>query len=246
MLEEVNRIGTLKPKELHREVAPVAPYPRINPQQERQEGYSRQQQEAPFEEDRRVRRRFTAMRDLIDQLKKQTLITRVDFNTANQELIEQGLDIIQEGLIPLLLKLKVPLDSIDELVHQLQQRRSDPTLTSGQEMEAETDLFPIFVAHLAEYLLSFDRLQFSAGKQNHLLIDAIDNQGYYQVRHKRFRLNFSRPANAPELGWTTLELSVQVLVGTVEIDENGRRAIFYQRPDKSYGLYSDKTINLSI
>ena len=35
-------------------------------------------------------------------------------------------------------------------------------------------------------------------------------------------------------------------VGAVEVDENGRRAIFYRRPDNSYGLYSDKSISLSI
>ena len=203
MLEEVNRIGTLKPKE-HREVTPVAPYPRINPKQERQEGYSKQQQEAPFEENRRVRRRFTAMRDLIDQLKEQTPIARVDFNTANQELIEQGLAILQERLIPLLLQLKIPLASIDELVPQVQQRRSDPTLSSGQNMDAESDLFPIFVEHLEEYLLGFDQLQINPGKQNHLLIDAINNQGYYQIRQKRLLLNFSRPAGAPELGWNPI------------------------------------------
>lgn len=245
MLEEVNRVGTLKPKE-HREVTPVAPYPRINPKQERQEGYSRQQQEAPFKEHRRARRRFTAMRDLIEQLKEQTIISRVDYNTANQELIDQGLAIIQESLIPLLLQLKIPQSSIDELVGQLQQRRATPNLTSGQDMDAENALFPIFVEHLAEYLLSFEQLDVTAGKQNRLLIDTINNQGHYQIRQKRLLLDFSRPAEAPELGWKRLELSVQVHVGAVEIDENGRRAILYQRPDKSYGLYSDKSINLSI
>ncbi len=245
MLEEVNRVGTLKPKE-HREVAPVTPYPRINPKQERQEGYSKQQQGTPYEENIGVRRRFTAMRNLIEQLKEQTTISRVDYNTANQELVEQGLAVIQDALIPLLLRLKIPLDSIDELVLQLQQRRASPTLSSGQDILAESTPFPIFVEHLAEYLLGFERLEVRPGKQNPLLIDAINNQGHYQIRQKQLRLDFTRPAGVPELGWKTLELAVHVQIGAVEIDENGRRAILYQRPDKTYGLYSDKTISLSI
>jgi len=246
MLEDVKRTGVIRPGDLNREVVPVSPYPRINPQQQRQEGYSQQQPEKPFDEDRQVRRRFTAMRELIEQLKKLATISRVDYNTANQELVKRGLAIAEEELITLLLNLKIPLASIDELVRQLQLRRASPTLTSGRDISQEDTLFPIFVDQLSEYLVLFDELQVIPGEKNKLLVDEITNHGRYHVELKALRLTFSRPATVPPLGWKSLDLAIGIQVGAVEIDENGRRAIFYQRPDKSYGLYSDKAINLSI
>ncbi len=246
MLEEVRRIGTYRVADFHREVVPVEPYPRINPQQERQEGYQQSNAEKRPEENKRTRRRFTAMRELIEVLKGQAKISRVDFNTVNQELIDQGLSIAEEELIAQLLQLKTPLGSIEELVAQMRRLSVNPTLVSGRNIPVGAQLFPVHVEELAEYLLRFDELQLVMGKQRHDILDAINNDGRFVVEHNRLRLDFSRNGVLPAAPGEALSLTISIQVGAVEIDENGRRAIFYQRPDQSYGLYSDKSISLAI
>lgn len=246
MLEDVNRVGIMKPGDLFREVAPVSPYPRINPQQQRQEDYPQPQPERKLEEDRRARRRFTTMRELIEQLKALAPISRVDYSTVNQELLDLGLSVAEDELIPLLLQQKLPLDSIDDLVRQLQLQRSSPSLVGGQAIAPDANLFPIYVEDLAEYLMRFDGLKIISGSQNAQLIAQINEQGRCVVVHGRLRLDFSRSTLSPPVCGDTLALTISIQIGAVEIDENGRRAIFYQRPDQSYGLYSDKSISLSI
>ncbi|SHJ39543.1 hypothetical protein SAMN02745165_02295 [Malonomonas rubra DSM 5091] len=245
MLEEVKRV-TYRRGDPHREVAPVTPYPRIDPQQDRHEGYPGQQPRK-HEQPAPARRRFTAMRELIEKLRSSEDISRVDFNTVNQELLDIGLALAEAELISLLLQLKVPLDSIDDIVRQLQHRSETPNFVSGLDMTSETNMFPVFVEELAEYLMCFESVLVKVGKQNQLLVDEITNHGRYQINHGRIKLDFSRPADESALDWDKLNLVISVKVGAVEVDENGRRAIFYQRPEsKGYGLYSDKSLSLSI
>jgi len=246
MLEDRIKIGGIKATDIYREVEPVAPYPRINPQQQRQEGYARPDAEKKPEQDNRARRRFIAMRELIEQLKQSVSIVRVDFNTANNELRAQGLQIIEEELIAQLLHLKVPLNSIDELILQLQQQSSAPNLVSGRTFPANNSLFPISVEGLEEYLIRFADLQVSIGPQGQGIFDEINNHGRFVVEHNRMRLNFRSNIPIPASSNEPLRLTLSIQVGAIEIDESGRRAILYQRPDQNFGLYSDKSINLSI
>jgi len=246
MLEEVKRVGTFKAADIHREVEPVKPYPRINPQQQRQDGYQQQDAEQRPDDNNKARRRFTAMRELIEEIKNQAQINRVDFNTANQELIDLGLLIAEEELISLLLQLNVPLAGIEDLTQQLRQQSISPTLVSGRNISSTSKLFPVFVENLAEYLMRFDDLLVTMGPQRSDIFDEINNDGRFVVEHNRLRLNFTRVAALPAVPGGALNLSISIQLGAVEVDENGRRAIFYQRPDQSYGLYSDKSISLSI
>lgn len=244
MLEDIKKVS-FKSANIHREVAPVKPYPRIDPKQPRQEGYPQQDIEKRPEE-KSTRRRFTAMRDLIEELKGLAKISRVDFNTANQELIELGLAIAEEQLLTQLLHLKVPLAGIEELIRQIRQQSASPTLVSGRNISPDSELFPVFVEQLAEYLLRFDNLQVVVGSQFNEILDEINNNGRFVVEHNRLRLNFTRVAMLPAISADPLNLTINIQVGAVEVDEDGRRAIFYQRPDQGYGLYSDKSISLSI
>ena len=94
--------------------------------------------------------------------------------------------------------------------------------------------------------MRFDNLQLMMSNQRHDIFDEINNNGRFVVEHNRLRLNFSRNGALPAVPGEALNLTISIQVGAVEIDENGRRAIFYRRPDQSYGLYSDKSISLSI
>ena len=245
MLEEVKRFGTYKAVGVQRDVAPVNPYPRINPQQERQEG-QRQQEPEKGPAEQRARRRFTAMRDLINELKNRTLISHVDFNTANRELIEQGLAIAEEDLLAQLLHLKVPLGSIEELSQQIREQRGNPMLVSGRTIKPDTTLFPVFVEDLSEYLLRFEGLRVTLGDQHNDIYELINNNGRFVFEHDRLRLSFTRGSVLPAAPGSSLNLNISIQVGAVEVDENGRRAILYQRPDQNFALYSDKLLNLSI
>lgn len=245
MLEEVKRYGTYKPVGVPRDVAPVNPYPRIEEQQERQEG-QRQQEPEKGPAEKHARRRFTAMRDLINELKNRSQISHVDFNTANQELLNLGLSIAEDELLAQLLHLKVPLGSIEELSRQILEKSSSPMLVSGRDIKPDTPLFPVYVEDLSEYLLRFEGLRVVMSQQHNDIFDEINNNGRFITEHNRVRLRFTRSSMLPAAPGASLELTINIQVGAVEIDENGRRAILYQRPDQSFALYSDKLINLSI
>lgn len=246
MLEEVKRFGNLKSADIQREVPPVTPYRRIDPKQERQEGYPQQEAEKRPDGGNLSRRRFTAIRELIEILKDQTQITRVNFNTANQELTDLGLAVVEEELLPQLLQLKIPLASIEDLIRQIRQQGPAPKLVSGRSIPPDTDLLPVVVKDLAEYVMRFDNLQVGTGTQHSDIFDEINRDGRFSVEYEQIRLNFSRVATLPVGPGDTLNLTISIQVGAVEVDENGRRAIFYQRPDKSYALYSDKLLNLTV
>mgnify|MGYP001472193245 CR=1 FL=1 len=246
MLEEIKRYGPYRVADIQREVAPVTPYPRINPKQERQEGYQQQQPEGRPEEVPRARRRFTAMRELIEKLWAHAQISRVDFNTANQEMTDIGLAVAEEELLAQLLHLKIPLAGIEELIRQLRQQSTSPMLVSGRKLFSNSTLFPLFVENLTEYIMRFENLLVVMGRQKSAIFDEINNKGRFTIEHNRLRLNFTRVTTLPAAPGDTLNLTIGIQIGAVEIDENGRRAIFYQRADDSYALYSDKSISLSI
>lgn len=246
MLEDRIKVGTVKAKDLYREVEPVSPYPRINPQQQRPEDYPQAPLEKRTEKDDFVRRRFTSMRKLIEQLKSYAMIKRVDYNSTFKELCDRGLAIAEEELIDQLLQLKIPLSSIEDLISQLQQKRTSLTPVKGRIITAGSQLFPVFVEGLSEYLIRFDDLQVKIGQQANGIIDEINNHGRCVVEHNLLRLSFRHLPSTPPSAAAPLHLNISILVGAIEIDETGRRAILFQRQGKNYGLYSDKSIDLSI
>ena len=241
------KIPTFPTQDLLRGIEALSPYPRIDPQSPRQEGYSRQRSDSSTEKENRVRRRFLALRRLINALKKSARITRVDLATADAELHDLGLAMVAEQLPALLLQLKIPLRRIEELLPQLLQERSDISLGSGRRIHsAAATLVGVSAEGLSEYNLKIEELAISSGGFDRKLSDSVDQEGLYVVEQNRLRLTFSRFAPDSATSEERLKLKLIALLGVIETDQAGRRAILYQRADKNYGLYADKQINLSI
>ena len=246
MLEDKIKIGSTKATEPYRGVTPVSAYPRINPQQARQEDQPRPEMGKKPARDNRVNRRFTAMRALVELLMGMAQIARVDFNTAYREVCDQGLAIAEEELIDQLLQLKISLNSIDELIQQLRDKKTALTPVSGRPLTVASKLFPGIVPGLSEYVLYFDDLQVKLGPQHSDIITEIDANSRWVMEQNQIRLTFRRFKSIPSASDNPLRLTISILVGVIETNEANRRAILYQRANKSYGLYSDKSIDLSI
>ncbi len=237
------RVAGTHAYQLYREVEPVPPYPRVNPQQSR-DGYPQQQGEQRTDKADHVRRRFRAMRQLIDELKEVTGLARVDYSTAETELNDLGLLIAETELAEQLLELKIPVEEIEKLFQQLRSRSVSPTLGAGHNLSAADNFFPVFVAGLSEYNLHFQNLHIQAGRKSGQIIEKIENSGQFVAEKNRLRLDF-RYATLPGKS-VTLQLDISILVAVSEVDEASRRVILYQRPNQSYALYADKQIDLSI
>ena len=241
------KIPTFPKHDLLRGVEAISPYPRVDSQQPRQEGSSQQQSDTAEKKDGLARRRFLSLRRLIDELKESAQITKLDFGTAYAELRNLGLAIVEEELIDQLLQLKIPLQSIEQLLQQINQNRSGVSLGSGRRISSEKpSLFPASVAGLLEYNLKIEGLKVRTGPHDSKIVNLIDQEGLWVVEQNRLRLTFSRLGPTLEATSELLKLKISVLLGVLETDEADRRAILYQRADKSYGVYADKMINLSI
>ncbi|MCF6265115.1 MAG: hypothetical protein L3J57_01035 [Desulfuromusa sp.] len=227
----------------YREVEPVPPYPRINPQQSRDE-YPQQQSEQRVDKTDPVRRRFRAMRKLIDELKEKTGLARVDYSTAEKELNNLGFLIAEAELIERLLELKISRQEIDELVQQLSSRSVSSKLEAGHNLSESDNFFPVFVAGLSEYNLHFQNLQIKISHKNDKIIEKLETSGRFISEKNRLKLDFC--SATPSGDRLSLQLDISLLVAVSEVDEASRRVILYQRPDKSYALYADKQIDLSI
>jgi len=237
------RVGGTYAYQPYREVEPVPAYPRIDPQQPRDQ-YPQQQSEKRLDKDDQARRRFRAMRELIDKLQKSAVMTRVDYLTAETELNDLGLLIAEKELVEQLLQLKIPLEGIDELFQQIRHRPATPDLGAGHNLSETDNFFPVFVAGLSEYNLRFQNLQVQADRKCNQIIENIEKNGQYVCEENRVRLAFLRAAAPEDLA--ILQLNISILVAISEVDEAGRRVILYQRPNQSYALYADKQIDLSI
>ena len=227
-------------------VKEISPYPRVERQQPHQEGYERQQQDHEKDAGQRMRRRFLTLRQLIDKLQKTASITRVDYRTAGTELHGLGLTSVEEQLIDQLLQLKIPLESIEQLLQQIDKRRSTVTLGNGRQIvNQQPDLFPVSAEGLSEYNLKIEELQIRTGPHATHIIEKVQEDGHFIVEQNRLRLTFSRLSPLDE---TTdlLKLKISVLLAVIETDDAERRAILYPRPDNSYALYADKEIDMSI
>ena len=237
------RVGRTNAYQPYREVEPVPPYPRIDSQQARDQ-YPQQQSEQRSDKDDHAERRFIAMRTLIDALKKDGIITRVDYFTAETEINDLGLSLLERELIEQLLELKIPLEEIDHLLQQIRQRPTTPDLGAGHNLSETDNFFPIFVAGLSEYNLRFQNLQIQTTHTNRQMMDSLENNGCFVAEQNRLKLDFRQLQSKEETD--SVRLNISVLVAISEVDDAGRRVILYQRPDQSHALYADKQIDLSI
>ncbi len=237
------RVGGSHAYQLYREIEPVPPYPRVDPQQPKDE-YPQQQREQRSDKDDHTRRRFRAMRKFIDELQESSGVSRVDYLTTETELKDLGLAIAEGELVEQLLGLKISLGEIEELFQQIRQGTVFPQLGSGQTLSEINNFFPVFVAGLTEYNLHFQNLKIHSDHHPEPIIEQIEKSGRFIAERNRFRFNFSS-TRLPDKS-TPLQLDISILVAVSEVDEAGRRVILYQRPNKTYALYADKQIDLSI
>ncbi len=244
MPEEYTRVGPIRNPHSLKEIQPATPYPRIDPQQPQTNDQRGNRQDRDRGKNIKVRRRFTAMRRLVEQLKKSSGLQRVDFNTADREMRNAGLKQAEAGLSELLRQLKFPLRNIDLLFQELAKNPTLSALTVGKKLATDHQLIlPESPAGLSEYNLVFQPLPLHAESADSQLNQRVAAEGRYIFSSGRLCLSF-RPADS--LLSDALEMTISALVGAVEIDQAGRRAILYPRPDQSYGLYADKQIDLSI
>lgn len=237
------RVGRMHAYQPYREVEAVSPSPRVDPQQPRDE-YPQQQNRERTETDSHVRRRFTAMRHLIDELRATDLIARVDYMTAEQEMVDLGLAYVEERLPDLLYGMGLSQESIEGSFQQLRQKAAAPELKANRNLVEGDNFLPVFVSGLMEYGFCFSDLQLQVSPRNKDIMIAIRDDGRFVMKRGRFGLEFRDDPTSSELG--TLLLDLSVLIGVSEFDEAGRKAILYQRRGQSFALYSDKQINLSI
>jgi hypothetical protein len=237
------RVGRMHAYQPYREVEAVSPYPRIDPQQPRDE-YPQQQSKGRPETDNQVRRRFTAMRRLIDDLRGTDLIARVDYMTAEQEMVDIGLAYVEERLPGLLYGMGLSQESIEGSFQQLRHKAIAPEMRANRNLVEEDNFLPVFVPGLMEYGLCFTAVQLQVNHRNKDIMAAIRDDGRFVMKQGRFGLEFRDDSTSPDFGALLLDLSV--LIGVSEFDEAGRKAILYQRRGQSFALYSDKQINLSI
>lgn len=237
------RVGRMHGYQPYREVEAISPYPRIDPQQPRDE-YPQQQKQERAESDNHVRRRFTAMRHLIDELRATDLIARVDYMTAEQEMVDLGLAYVEEQLPSLLYGMGLSQESIEGSFQQLRQKVKAPELRANRKLIEDDNFLPVFVPGLMEYGLFFSALKLQINHRNKDIMTAIRDDGRFVM--KRGRLVFEFRDGPSSSGPSVLSLDLSVLTGVSEVDEAGRKAILYQRRGQSFALYADKQISLSI
>lgn len=237
------KIGATQPYQLYREVEPVPPYPRIDPQRPRDE-YPRQQRESRDDNSEHARRRFDAMRKMIDELTTADEVGRVDYLTAVHGLTELGFTILESELLNQLLELNFSADNLGGILEQIAQRGMSSELQPGKLLSPEHNIFPIFIPGLSEYNLILPPLPIPVELFPAPLIEQIETQGYAMTDKNRLHLDFrfAEDGHAHD----ELVIMISVLVGVSEVDDGGRRVILYRHPDRGYALYADKQIDLSI
>ncbi len=237
------KVGGINAYQPYREVEPVSSYPRIDPHQPRDQ-YPQQESLTQNEPTDQARRRFRAMRKLIDRLKENSRIVRVDYLTAEQELCEFGRHLVEEELVQQLLTLKFPLESIEAIFKDLGLQLEHPDLQTGGTLSEVDNFFPVYVAGLSQGLLCFNNLPVPELLISDHITNEIRSDGQFVMEKNRIRLEFRDPP-APG-GKDRHRLNIRLLVAITEMDEEGRRAFLYQRADLDFALYADKQISLSI
>lgn len=228
---------------LYREVEPVQPYPRIDPQQPPDEKLRNREDSRP-KKDEPARRRFVAMRHLIEGLKDGGTIVRVDYATLVRDLGLIGLTLIEGELFDLLRSRRVLTEGLMHLNRQLHDMPVTMDPHFALPLAEERGLLPCFVPGLCEVVLESRPLELLPGQEGPLLLEALAAEGYYRCVAHQVQLE-CRPLIRFQYD-SAIELKIQLLVGAGEMDDAGRRAILYRRSPGVFALYTDKRINLSI
>ncbi len=234
------RIGQLHAYQPYPEVEPVSPYPRVDPQQ-RDENPQRQPA-ARQRSDDQARRRFVAMRKLIEEMKKSARqILRVDYFTAEAELHDLGLGVVEGELPPLLNTLRMSQADMDFCFKHLRDSKDDAVLRTGEELTREKNPLPVFVPGLIEYSLCFPAFVFNS----EILLKKMqeEQKAQFVLRKGSLTMVFFTSESRVDQLWC----HVYAQAAVCELDEAGRRVVFYPRvAADSYALYADKQINIAI
>ena len=223
------------------EVEATPPYPNINPQQNNEKIPVSPYPESDHRDDS-SRRRFRAMRHLIDALRKTNRIIRVDYPTTEKELADIGRDIAEERLLELLLGYKIPLKELESIVINMRQQLEQPLLRTTTTLSEGHNFLPVFAPGLLEGVLAFQKIPLAPLKNNHEVMDSLERDDFYSSFANRIGMEIFRLKEWPDSHF----ININLLVAVSEVDEEGRRVILYQRPDQDYALYADKQIDLSI
>ena len=230
-------------------IKPISPYQRIaekyQPFDERPQHGKQKQSNLPI----RPTRRFLAMRNLINDLKQEQPIERVDYISAEQEIRAIGLATINNSLPLLLSELGLSNNATKEIYGlveeqipylQLLNRPSISQLDSSIYSNVGQDLQ---VLNLELPDLALPMIDFSCV----ILVERCQNGPISSTMGNLFLTINSLDKKTPQgPRQQCFQLTLSITSGVIEFDSTGRRAFVYQRIDKSFGLYADKQINLEI
>src|SRR6056297_118664 len=228
---------------LYREVEPVQPYPRIDPQQPHDEK-PRGQDQTREKKDGQPRRRFVAMRQLIDRLKEIGQLERVDYPTLVKDLGTIGIAHADKELFELLQTHQVTIEGLNHLAVQIRALIASPDVGFGPPLDAGHNVLPYFSSGLAVVQLRYLHLELLPGQEGPLLVDAIARDGTFRCATRHLQVDFQPQVKAQYD--SSIEVDLRIMVAVGEMDEESRRAILFERSPGVFALYTDKQISLSI
>lgn len=232
-----------------RGIRPIIQYQRIAERYQPVDERPQQAADDNSSSQKRPARRFIAMRELIDSLKEEHKIERIDSISAEQEIKTLGLLTIKKNLPPLLSDLSLSNNAVEKIIRLVEEQtpllqlknnlstaQLDRSLYSdiGQGLQ----VLNLELRDITLPMIDFSCVALVERCQNgpnsstlgnlYLTINSLDKINAHTSRQQSFRLTLSIPS------------------GVIELDKEGRRALLYQRADKSFALYADKQINLEI
>jgi hypothetical protein len=228
---------------LYREVEPVQPYPRIDPQQPHDEK-PRGQDQPREKKGGQPRRRFVAMRQLIDRLKEIGHLERINYAVLVKDLGTIGIAYADKELFDLLQAHQVTMAGLDHLAAQIRSLMSNPDVGFGPPLDAEHNFLPYFSRGLAVVQLRYLRLELLPGQEGPVLVDAVARDGSFRCATRYLQVDFQPQVKAQYD--SALEVDIRIMVAAGEMDEENRRAILFERTPGVFALYTDKQISLSI
>jgi hypothetical protein len=228
---------------LYREVEPVQPYPRIDPQQPHDEK-PRGQDQARGKKETLLRRRFFAMRQLIERLKDFGQFERISYPALVSELGNIGVARADKELFELLQTHQVPAAGLNHIASQVRNLMTTPDIGFGPPLDAEHNFLPYFSRGLAVVQLRFLHLELLPGQEGAELVGAIARDGTFRSATRNLQVEFKPQVKAQYD--SALEVDIRIMVAVGEMDEEHRRAILYERTPGVFALYTDKQISLSI
>lgn len=237
------RVTDTKGYMLYREVEPVQPYPRIDPQQPHDEK-PRGQDQARGKKDGQPRRRFIAMRQLIDRLKEVGQLERINYPSLVKDLGIIGIAHADKELFDLLQAHQVTVDGLNHLAAQIRTQMATPDIGFGPPLDAEHNILPYYSRGLAVVQLRYLQLELLAGQEGPRLVDGIARDGSFRCATRYLQVDFRPQVKAQYDSSLTVDLLIMAAVG--EMDDENRRAILFERTPGVFALYTDKQISLSI